>query len=65
MHALTQYFVALCAVISFFVAFWVCATLHEIHLDLTELNKTIREKQLEIPSPLYVAVSDTKGGVSR
>ncbi len=35
-------------------AVWICATLHEIHLDLKRLGDLLRDKQLEIPSPLMV-----------
>lgn len=35
-------------------AFWICATLHEIHLDLKRIGDILRDKSLEIPSPLIV-----------
>jgi hypothetical protein len=38
----------------FMAVLWICATLHEIHLDLKELNRVLAEKQLEIPSPMVV-----------
>ncbi len=53
----TQLFIGVGIVWAFFVTFWICATLHEIHLDLVRIGDILRDKQLEIPSPLWVKES--------
>lgn len=39
-----------------FIVFWICATIHEIHIDLKRIGDILRDKQLEIPNPLQVSV---------
>jgi len=41
-------------------AFWICAALHEIHQDLVRIGDILRDKQLEIPSPLMVERYESK-----
>lgn len=56
----TQLLLGCGAVWLFFVTFWICATLHEIHLDLKRIGDILRDKQLEIPSPLMVERYESK-----
>ncbi len=49
-----------CISIGGLAAFWICTTLHEIHLDLVRIGDILRDKQLEIPSPLMVERYESK-----